>query len=105
EPFDLTFAEKYHLSVFLENIIRFYETSEQQKFFYKSLIGQIMYGKPRAAGCDWQHRGVTLSARGKLLYCAVESKTLGSSISENSEYLYFANQDHLAEIVKTKCDT
>jgi polysaccharide pyruvyl transferase WcaK-like protein/molybdenum cofactor biosynthesis enzyme MoaA len=105
EPFDLTFAEKYHLSVFLENIIRFYETSEQQKFFYKSLIGQIMYGKPRAAGCDWQHRGVTLSARGELLYCAVESKTLGSSISENSEHLYFANQDHLAEIVKSKCDT
>ena len=105
EPFDLTFAEKYHLSIFLENIIRFYETSEQQKFFYKSLIGQIMYGKPRAAGCDWQHRGVTLSARGELLYCAVESKTLGSSISENSEHLYFANQDHLAAIVKTKCDT
>lgn len=105
EPFDLTFAEKYHLSIFLENIIRFYETSEQQKFFYKSLIGQIMYGKPRAAGCDWQHRGVTLSARGELLYCAVESKTLGSSISENSEHLYFANQEHLANIVKTKCDT
>jgi polysaccharide pyruvyl transferase WcaK-like protein/MoaA/NifB/PqqE/SkfB family radical SAM enzyme len=105
EPFDLTFGEKYHLSIFLENIIRFYETSEQQKFFYKSLIGQIMYGKPRTAGCDWQHRGVTLSARGELLYCAVESKTLGSSISENSEHLYFANQEHLANIVKTKCDT
>lgn len=103
-PFDLTFEEKYHFAVFLENIIRYYEKSEQQQFFYRSLIDQLMYQKPRAAGCDWQHRGVTLSARGELLYCAVESKTLGSAVSEDAEQLYFSNQQHLADIVNSKCD-
>ncbi|MDJ0747162.1 MAG: polysaccharide pyruvyl transferase family protein [Xenococcaceae cyanobacterium MO_167.B27] len=103
-PFDLTFEEKYHFAVFLENLIRYYEKSEQQQFFYRSLIDQLMYQKPRAAGCDWQHRGVTLSARGELLYCAVESKTLGSAVSEDAEQLYFGNQQHLADIVKNKCD-
>jgi polysaccharide pyruvyl transferase WcaK-like protein/MoaA/NifB/PqqE/SkfB family radical SAM enzyme len=105
EPFDLTFDEKYHFAIFLENLIRFYEKSESQVFFYQSLIGQLMYQKARSAGCTWQHRGVTLSARGELLYCAVESKTLGSAVSEDAERLYFDNSQHLAEIVKTKCDT
>ena len=105
EPFDLTFEEKYHFAVFLENLIRFYEESESQVFFYQSLIGQLIYQKARSAGCDWQHRGATLSARGELLYCAVESKTLGSAISEDAERLYFDNSQHLTEIVKNKCDT
>ena len=64
-----------------------------------------MYGKPRAAGCDWQHRGATLSARGELLYCAVKSKTLGSAITQNSEELYFANSNHLHEIFHKECDS
>ena len=105
EPFDLTFEEKYHFGIFLENLINFYEKSEQQNFFYKSLIGQLIYQKPRAAGCDWQHRGATLSARGELLYCAVESKTLGSAITEDAEQLYFDNSQHLGDIVQNKCDT
>ncbi|MEH2342466.1 MAG: polysaccharide pyruvyl transferase family protein [Nostoc sp.] len=105
EPFDLTFEEKYHFAIFLENLIKLYEKSDIQVFFYKSLIGQLMYQKSRVAGCDWQHRGVTLSARGELLYCAVESKRLGSAVSEDAERLYFDNSQHLAEIVKTKCDT
>lgn len=50
KPFDLTFEEKYHFAIFLENLIKFYEKSEQQNFFYKSLIGQLIYQKPRAAG-------------------------------------------------------
>ncbi|MDJ0696539.1 polysaccharide pyruvyl transferase family protein [Mastigocoleus sp. MO_188.B34] len=104
EPFDLTFEEKYHFAIFLENLIKFYEKSEQQNFFYTSLIGQLIYQKPRAAGCDWQHRGATLSARGELLYCAVESKTLGSAITEDAEQLYFDNNQHLADILQNKCD-
>lgn len=105
DPFALSFQEKYHLSIFLENLIQSYEESEQQKFFYRSLIDQLMYSKSRIAGCDWQHRGATLSARGELLYCAVESKTLGSAITQDSEDLYRENGEHLADIVRTKCDS
>lgn len=105
DPFALDFQEKYHFSIFLENLIKYYEKSQHQKFFYRSLIDQLMYHKPRAAGCDWQHQGVTLSARGELLYCAVESKTLGSAITQDSEHLYQDNQEHLADIVRTKCSS
>ncbi|MGD1874124.1 MAG: polysaccharide pyruvyl transferase family protein [Mastigocoleus sp.] len=103
EPFDLTFADKYHLAIFLENLNKFYEKSDEQRFFYTSLIDQLMYQKPRTAGCDWQHRGATLSARGELLYCAVASKTLGSAISEDAEKLYFDNNEHLGSIIQNKC--
>ncbi len=104
DPFSLTLEEKAHFCIFLENLIRHYETSWMQKFFYRSLVDQIMYGKPRQAGCAWQHRGATISARGELLYCAVKSRTLGSAVNEDSEQLYFGNTSHLADIVKNECD-
>ncbi len=103
EPFALSSAEKLHFGMFLEGAIRLYETSEIQKFFYRSLVDQLLNGSPRKAGCDWQHRGVTLSARGELLYCAVESDVLGSAIDCDSEKLYFNNKKHLHEIVASRC--
>lgn len=104
-PFDLTFADKYHFAIFLNNLSKYYETSSSQNFFYQSLIGQLMYQKRRTAGCNWQHKGITLSARGEILYCAVESKTLGSGVTEDPYKLYFDNQSHLNDIVSNKCDT
>jgi len=104
EPFALGFEEKYHFATFLGSLARHYETSRRQRHFYESLIGQLMYGKARTAGCDWQHRGVTLSSRGELLYCAVESETLGSTLETDAKTLYFDRQDHLQSIVETKCD-
>jgi polysaccharide pyruvyl transferase WcaK-like protein/sulfatase maturation enzyme AslB (radical SAM superfamily) len=103
EPFSLNFDERYHFAIFLENLNKYYETSVQQKFFYRSLIGQLVKDEPRIAGCDWQHRGVTLSARGELLYCAVESKTLGSAITQDPVQLYRENEPHLHDIVLSKC--
>ena len=105
EPFLLSYEEKYHFAIFLENLIRYYEKSAYQKHFYKSLIGQLMYNKPRTAGCIWQHEGATLSARGELLYCAVESSVLGSAIYNDPEELFFAHENHLADIINNKCDT
>lgn len=103
-PFSLSYEEKYHFAIFLENLIKYYEKSAYQKHFYRSLIGQLMYNKPRTAGCIWQHEGATLSARGELLYCAVESKVLGSAIYSDPEKLFFANKDHLVDIINNKCD-
>lgn len=105
DPFNLCLAERYHFSVFLNNLIIHYDNSQLQKFFYRSLIGQLMYQNPRIAGCDWQHRGVTLSSRGEILYCAVASKTLGSALTQDSSNLYFGNQSHLNEIIVNNCDS
>jgi polysaccharide pyruvyl transferase WcaK-like protein/MoaA/NifB/PqqE/SkfB family radical SAM enzyme len=105
DPFGLSPEKKAHFCIFLENLILHYEESELQKFFYRSLIDQIMHGKARQAGCAWQHRGATITARGELLYCAVKSRTLGSAVHEDSNKLYFGNAEHLAEIVEKECDS
>ena len=69
-----------------------------------SLIGQLVAGEPRKAGCDWQHRAATLTSRGELLYCAVESRVLGSALDEDPKALYYENRSHLEAIVASKCD-
>jgi polysaccharide pyruvyl transferase WcaK-like protein/MoaA/NifB/PqqE/SkfB family radical SAM enzyme len=105
DPYALNLYEKYHIVEFLEGLINHYEKSEHQIFFYRSLIDQIMHEKPRKAGCDWQHRGATITSKGELLYCAVESKSLGNIVEQDSNQLYFENKDHLDEIIRDHCDT
>lgn len=105
DPYALTPEEKYHVAEFLEGLIRHYEPGEAQKFFYRSLINQILYKAPRAAGCDWRHRGATITARGELLFCSVQSKSLGLIAEADSEALYFGNEPHLKDIIATECDT
>ncbi len=104
EPYALNLEEKYHIAEFLEGLITHYETNEHQKFFYRSLIDQILHKSPRKAGCDWQHRGVTITSKGELLFCAVQSKVLGNITEDDSQKIYFGNATHLKEIISTKCD-
>lgn len=103
EPYALSFEEKYHIAEFLEGLIAHYESNEHQKFFYRSLIDQILHNAPRKAGCDWQHRGATITSKGELLYCAVQSKALGSIVKDDSQKIYFQNDSHLKEIISNKC--
>lgn len=103
DPYALTVEEKYHIAEFMEGLIAHYETNEQQKFFYRSLIDQLILNAPRKAGCDWQHRGATITSKGELLYCAVQSKVLGKIQDGESEKVYFGNQEHLNDIQATKC--
>lgn len=102
-PYDLDFKARVHFSEFLWGLIKHYEPSWQQRYFYQSLIGQLIENAPRTAGCDWQHRGVTVSARGELLYCAVQSPVLGDARVEDAEKLYFENKPKLEEIIKNNC--
>jgi polysaccharide pyruvyl transferase WcaK-like protein/sulfatase maturation enzyme AslB (radical SAM superfamily) len=103
EPYALSYEEKYHVAEFLEGLIAHYETNDRQKIFYRSLIDQLIHNLPRKAGCDWQHRGATITARGELLYCAVQSKALGNISRDDSHKIYFGNQSHLREIIENKC--
>jgi len=105
EAFDLNHEEKFHIANFLDYLRKHYETDESRRFFYKSLRDQIIYRKPRAAGCDWKNRGVTLTSKGELAYCAVQSRVLGDSKSEDSNKLYWENSDHLEDIVNNECTT
>lgn len=103
EPFALTEQERYHVCVFLQNLLREYENGSQQRETYHSLIGQLAYDAPRTAGCNWQHRGVTLTSRAELAYCAVESRSLGDATRSASSQLYFGNSAYMREIFDTKC--
>jgi polysaccharide pyruvyl transferase WcaK-like protein/sulfatase maturation enzyme AslB (radical SAM superfamily) len=103
DPYALTAEDKYHVAEFMEGLIAHYETSEHQKFFYRSLIDQLVLDAPRKAGCDWQHRGATITSKGELLYCAVQSKVLGKIQDGESDKAYFGNQEHLNEILANKC--
>ena len=104
-PYDLTFKEKYHVAEFLEGLLSNYEKNINQSFFYRSLIDQIILGAPRKAGCDWQHRGATITSKGELLYCAVESKSLGDVRFDDCEKIYFGNKSYLQEILSSKCES
>lgn len=105
DPYALTFEEKYEFVEFLEGVIKHYEPSALQRFFYRSLIDQILHHKPRSAGCDWQHRGATITAKGELAYCAVKSKVIMNDIAEGDPLrAYFGQKNHLNSIVENECD-
>ncbi|MGP4846110.1 polysaccharide pyruvyl transferase family protein [Marinobacter sp. 1Y8] len=105
DPYALTFEEKYEFVEFLEGLIQHYEPAMMQRFFYRSLIDQIIRDAPRRAGCAWQHKGATITARGELAYCAVKSKVLAPSIAQGSpSEAYFGNQEHLNSIIRNECD-
>jgi MoaA/NifB/PqqE/SkfB family radical SAM enzyme len=105
DPFMLDEDERYFLIVFLEHLITSYERDARRRAFYASLRDQLAYGSPRKAGCSWKHKGVTLTSRGELLYCAVASRTLGNTLTDDAETLFWSNAEHLDDIVRTKCNT
>ncbi|MGB5750162.1 MAG: polysaccharide pyruvyl transferase family protein, partial [Desulfobacterales bacterium] len=105
KPFDLSFQENFHFANFLDYLQANYEKKASKRLFYKSLRNQIIYKKNRSVSCLWQSSGITLSARGEISYCAVESDTLGNALAENPNKIYWGNQKHLSEIIKNKCNS
>lgn len=105
DPYALSADERFHVVEFLEGLLQHYEQGVHQRYFYRSLIDQLVSGAPRKAGCDWKHRGATITSKGELLYCAVQSKPLGLIHQQSSEEIFFGNQAHLLDIVRSKCDT
>lgn len=78
------------------------------KFKYFALFNWLNASNPkRLLGCHWKDEGVTMDARGKLYYCAVESDEIGDlRSSESGEASFFSdiNINYRQSIVKDKCD-
>jgi len=103
EPFALDEDERYHLACFLDELRLNYEPDPARRAFYLSLRNQIVYGTPRAAGCAWKNRGVTLTSRGELAFCAVQSPILGSLLEKPADELYWSNAKVLQSIRQDHC--
>jgi polysaccharide pyruvyl transferase WcaK-like protein/MoaA/NifB/PqqE/SkfB family radical SAM enzyme len=103
EPFALNDNERYHLACFLDELRLNYETDPARRAFYLSLRNQVVYGAPRAAGCVWKNRGITLTSRGELAYCAVQSPILGSLLEKPADELYWSNAKVLQTIREDHC--
>lgn len=102
-PFELDLEQTVHFAEFLLNLNRHYETSLPQQWFYRSLVDQMLLDTPRQAGCAWRNAGVTLTSRGELAYCAVESDVLGDARNVAASQLYWDNTSHLDTIKRDKC--
>lgn len=102
-PTSFTIEEKFHFGNFLDNLRLNYEKSPSRRAFYLSLRDQVVNNAERSVGCSWQYQGVTLTSRGELAYCAVESPVLGECVREDPESLYWDNQKVQAQIIQDKC--
>ncbi len=78
------------------------------KFTYFSIFYYIDNGfKGRLKGCSWQEDGITLDSRGRIYYCAVESREIGNLKTDKGVDKFFS-QDNIAyrkNIIKNKCDS
>ena len=88
-----------------------YQTSQaknfQNKFKYFSIFYWLYAENPkRNLGCTWKNEGITLDSRGKLYYCAVASKSIGSLRKESGEKIFFDydNIQYRKIIIKNSCD-
>lgn len=101
----LTGEQRFHLINFFDKLANFPRVDPTHRRFYRSLVGQMAFGRARAAGCDWRSRGVTLDSRGNVSYCSVQSPILGSALMESASAIYKQNLSIRREIIATKCDT
>lgn len=106
-PSKFSADQLFHFANFLDNLRLHYETSRARQQFYLSLRNQLVYGAPRSAGCAWKSQGVTLTSRGDLAFCAVESPSLGNLISgqQSASELYWNNTPILQQIVSERCSS
>lgn len=102
-PDDFSEQERFHLVKFFEKLADHPMVDIGHRRFYRSLVGQMAFGLPRSAGCDWRARGVTLDSRGDLSFCSVESPILGSALTGDPGELYRTSLPIRRQIIADKC--
>ena len=101
----LSSEQRFHLINFFDKLANYPRVDPIHRRFYRSLVGQMAFGRPRASGCDWRSRGVTLDSRGNVSYCSVQSPILGSALTESAWLIYKDNLPIRREIIATKCNS
>lgn len=101
----LTAEQRFHLVTFFDKLGQHPQVDPVHRRFYRSLVGQMAYGLPRSAGCDWRSRGVTLDTRGNISYCSVQSPIFDSALDDSAWQIYRRNLPIRRDIIRTKCDS
>jgi len=91
--------EIYHLTLFFMRLIESYEESKSIKKTYSNIISMLSENKTRQIGCPYQDRGVVLTARNEILYCAPKSPIIGDlrNNSENSAWEIYKKNIHVRD--------
>ena|GEM_PF-192667 len=104
ERHPFTPEQRFHLIMFFDKLAHQRHMNPAHRRFYSSLVGQLAFGKPRQAGCDWRSRGVTLDARGSLSYCSVQSPILGSALTDSARGTLKKGLPERRRILRDHCD-
>lgn len=99
-----TNEQRFHLIMFFDKLVNHPSVDEAHQQFYHSLSGQLAFGLPRRAGCDWRSRGVTLDTRGSISYCSVQSAILGSALERSAWLIYKKGIAQRRRILRECCD-
>jgi len=102
-PFALDDVETDHLLRFLSDLASTAGNADERRI-YRSIMRQIAYGAPRAVGCDFQGRAVTLTSRRQLALCPVVGDSIGPADPDTCEDSYFSADDELERVIATECD-
>jgi polysaccharide pyruvyl transferase WcaK-like protein/MoaA/NifB/PqqE/SkfB family radical SAM enzyme len=100
-----TSEQLFHLIMFFDKLANFPNISDFNREFYQSLVGQLTFGLPRRAGCDWKTKGITLDTRGNISYCSVQSPIIGSALEKSSLQIYREGASIRQQIIREHCDT
>lgn len=99
------FSEKeaYHLGLFFAKLEHAYETSPKVKRTYRSIRKMLMNNAERSIKCPWQAIAVTLDCRGRILYCAPRSPTLGDCLKDSPMQIYKRHTKKRSMIINHDC--
>lgn len=104
EQHPFTPEQRFHLIMFFDKLAHHSQVDVAHRRFYRSLVGQLAFGSPRRAGCDWQSRGVTLDTRGNISYCSVQSPILGSALVKSGWEIFKERLPERERIIREYCD-
>jgi len=80
-------TDSYHLYTFFHYLETQYEIDSSIQRTYRSIQNMLLGGQ-RLIGCPYQNKGLVLGATGKISYCAVHGRELGSALKSNIKNTY-----------------
>jgi len=97
--------QRFHVIMFFDKLAHHRGVDIARRAFYTSLVGQLAFGLPRQAKCDWQTCGITLDRRGNIGYCSARSPILGCALEQSAWQVYREGIPERQRIVREHCDS